>query len=178
MFGNISFEGTSASSGSAGFEPVTPGIYKSFITNVEQRTNDKGWVGASFEFTIDGGQYDARKVWQSFTLALPGHDDGEKIAADGKANMMGVLAASGHKDPGNPDSEPINGKAVGIKVGIKKNKRSGDMENVVVSWRPAGETPDNAAKVAGVARPAAGGWLSQAATTPDANAPLDDEIPF
>lgn len=190
-----------------GNAPLAPGYYHVAITDVQLRTNNSGWRGFQFEFTVQSGTGKGRKVWHTFTVEM---NPTEKMPAsklpeflaEQKGGIVGVLKAAGHPNPNAPDTAPINGRKLGVKLAVRDRKQNGqptgEKENTVVQWC---SEADVQAKIGSTAtgRPAGAGGIptgmlgmSMAAGAPLTGMPsmgtmssmqenkpaLDDEIPF
>jgi hypothetical protein len=176
IFGNILTGAKPAS----GIEMIQPGKYLVAITDYKFLSNNEGWEGVNFEFTVQQGKYKGRKVWRTYTTAYPKDD---KIASDGRNQLVGMLTAAGHPAPTSPDSAPIKSLRLGVQVRVSKNKKSGNEENSVVNWFEASKVPAEAPATSGLgaapAPTALGGFGIVPPSTPaPSGEKLNDEIPF
>lgn len=170
---------------SSGFELIEPGKYLVAITDFKFLSNDNGWEGVRFEFTVQAGKFRNRKVWRLFTISNSKNADQHKRGRD---ELVGMLTAAGHANPASPDSAPIKGLQLGLRIGKTKNKETKDEENSVRSWFPKAEMPaegdtavgtaaQTSLSLASLGAASSAGTLA-AASTPPADAALSDEIPF
>lgn len=144
LFGNL-LAGTAPTT-SVEAKPVPPGVVLVNITNCEVRSNNTGWQGVSFEFTVQAGPHKGRKVFHTFSVAMQPSErlskaDADRMVQEGRAAVVGILTAAGHPSPNAPDTAPINGRGLGIKVVVRTNKKSGQQENAVVAWMKGSDVP-------------------------------------
>ena len=139
-FGNR-FENATPSEGRTR-ELVPNGWYPAYLTETKMMANNSGWEGVNVEATINGGKYDGKKVFHNFTIAMTNHEKADEIASDGMDGFVGLLDASGHPTPKDPDAHPIGGRLVGINIYQKKQKggdNDGQMKNDFSAWCPVDE---------------------------------------
>jgi hypothetical protein len=165
------------------FEPLEKGTYLVAITDYAFKTGKNGWEGIRFEFTVQTGKSAKRKLWHQFTVA---HDK-KDVADRGRSDLVGMLTAAGHPNPTNPDSAPIKGLQLGVKLRVRKNKETGESENAIVKWMPkaeavlAGVDGAKGALNASIALTSLGASTQISAPQPVATGgddKLNDEIPF
>jgi len=103
------------------------------------RNADSGSSGLDFEFTIQGGDYDRRKIWNLYTI--DGHTEGQQTAAKiSKSALRAMLEAARNIQPSDTSDNAMAARKVasyadfngltfpveiGIDTGRLKNKAHG-----------------------------------------------------
>lgn len=75
------------------------------------RNAESGSSGLDFEFTIQGGDYDRRKIWNLYTI--DGHTDGQQTAAKiSKAALRAMLEAARNIEPSDTSEKAMDARKV------------------------------------------------------------------
>ena len=157
---------------------IDAGKYPVAITKHEMRRpkDTSPWLFLEFEFTIQGGKFDGRKL--KFSCPLEGEQTENMTAksikladmlAEGASNAVGILKAAGHPNPNMPEQARVEGLRLQVKT-VHGKSRDGGKENKVTGWEPMaqGTQAPGASGFAGPANPTGG--YQQAAR---AQAPLN-----
>lgn len=99
------------------------------------RSSSTGCTMADFEFTVDGGEYDRRKLWALFVT--DGVTDGHAKAASISRSRLRAMLESAHGIEPTDDSAPamakrqVDGWQVfdGLRFCAKIGKETGDLKN-------------------------------------------------
>lgn len=205
-FGNR-LQGRSESSGSSS-DTIPPGKYLVNITGIKEVSNDYGWSGANFEFTVQSGPHAKRKAWTTWTMTMNPNPDGklktqkdvDEFLEKQLAEVKGLLRSARHQNPDDPDSAPILGLSLVVRMIAQKKRDGSGMENKIVGWEDASKAPPAATQgqpqraPGGMTFPgqpgghqqaqysqAPQGWQQPPQQYPPQAQPrqnLDDEIPF
>ena|ERR1700723_4334272 len=111
--------------------PVPVGDYISVITDSEEKPNSKG-TGSYHQFTweIIEGDYKGRKLWTRLNLSNPS-DQAVSIA---RAELSAICRAVGVMKP--KDSTDLHNLPCKLKVGMRKNKETGELGNEIKGYSP------------------------------------------
>jgi len=75
------------------------------------RASPSGSSGLDFEFTIQGGDYDRRKVWNLYTI--DGHTDGQQTAAKiSKSALRAMLESARNIQPSDTSDKAMEARKV------------------------------------------------------------------
>jgi hypothetical protein len=124
----------------AGYEPLPAGYYTACISESEQKPTKSG-SGSYLNLKIEvlEGQYKGRILWSRLNLDNP-NPTAVKIA---QGELSAICRAVGIPTPN--DSSELHFKPVVIRVKLKPNKMTNELENLVDAWHPEGYKPANVA---------------------------------
>jgi hypothetical protein len=142
---------------SAGYTPMPAGDYTLEIVESDYTANSKGnGMLLKLKAQVVGGEFDGRSYFINLSLE---HENGQtqEIA---QRDFAALRRAVGVLDP--QDTEELHFKAFPVKLGVKKRKDTGEMENTIKEYvfdkladtPPANDNPRQPAAAA-AARPAA-----------------------
>jgi hypothetical protein len=149
----VNFSTEEASSEARSFDPIPTGMYDAIITDIEERESksekNNGKPYWHVELTIQGGEYDLRKVWANVMLF-----DGALYS------LAQLLKATGHEDAIQkgvvPPMETFVTKKVVVSVKkqrdtyAEKEENGGDgtpqWKNEVKGFKAPGDKPVGSAK--------------------------------
>ena len=148
-----------------GFEVIPAGEYVAIISDSEVKATKKG-DGGYLQLTIQvvDGPHEGRFFWERLNMDNPS----EKAVAIAKARASAICRAVGVMAPG--DSVNLHDIPFKIEVGIKKNKESGEMENVIKNYSPCGTLAKAKAGIATVPKAVAAATQPVSETTAPATA--------
>jgi len=124
------------------FDPIPAGKYTAIITASEMKTTSKG--DGSFlkvEFTVQGGEFNARKIWDNLNIQNPS-EQAQNIA---RGNLSAICRSVGVLQP--TDSVQLHNIPLLISVKTTKRKDNGEMTNEIGGYaaatqvQPAATTP-------------------------------------
>lgn len=117
----------------AGFEAIPVGDYPAAIVNSEEKQTKAG-TGSyhKLEFQILEGQFANRKLWVMLNLNNP-NEEAVKIA---RGELSAICRAVNVLTPN--DTVDLHDIPMVIKVGVRKNKETGEMENAIKGYKPKG----------------------------------------
>lgn len=120
----------------AGFEPLPAGYYTVAITESEQKPTKSG-SGSYLNMKLEvlQGEYTKRVLWCRLNLDNP-NATAVKIA---QAELSAICRAVGVPTP--KDSSELHFKPVVIRVKLKPNKVTNELENLIDAWHPEGYKP-------------------------------------
>jgi hypothetical protein len=117
-----------------GFAPLPAGNYRVYIDSAETKQNkNNGGFHVSVTLKVVDGEYNGRLLFQNFNI----ENNNETAQKIGKAQFKKMLIGIGA--PVNLATEDqmksaVIGKVVFVKVGQKKRKDTGDIENTINDW--------------------------------------------
>jgi hypothetical protein len=128
-----------------GFEPIPAAKYEAHVTDMEvvytknesgEGKMPAGTPGYNVRFTVDGGEYDERHVWNNYWMPTKEYeesgDEGKKKAATMKGILARFLIALGYSEEEvtggsfSIDPDDIVGRKCTIIVGIRRSDEYGD----------------------------------------------------
>lgn len=146
-----------------GFTPLPAGKYVAVITDSDEKANSKG-TGTfhSLTFEIVEGEFQGRKLFVNLNLNNPNPQAVEIARGDLSAicRAVNVMAPE--------DTVELHDKPMVLTVGVKKNKDTGELQNVIKAY----DRLDGSRVV--VTAPAGGGKTSFA---PPPTAPISSSPP-
>ena len=144
------------------FDPIPAGKYTAIITASEMKTTNKGDGSyLKVEFTVQGGEFNARKIWDNLNIQNPS----EQAQSIARGNLSAICRAVGVLQP--TDSVQLHNIPLLISVKTAKRKDNGEMTNVIGGYAAATQAQPPASPPA--AAPAA------APMTPAATAPANPQ---
>lgn len=136
---NINLDFTADKQTNSNFEPIPQGMYLVACTNAETKTTKAGngtYINA--EFTVKAGEYEGRKVFQTFTLS----NQNQQAVDIGRGQIKALLIASGATDFRLKSVNDLCGKVVTAKVGIETSEQYG-ARNKITSFSAATKIHDS-----------------------------------
>lgn len=127
---------------STGFDPLPAGKYAAIIVHSEEKDTKSGnGKYLELEFEILDNQYKGRKLWARLNLDNPS----AKAVEIARAELSAICRATGVMTPG--DSAELHNIPLELTLRCKKNKESGEDENVIAKYAKlgtAGQSPQAA----------------------------------
>ena len=116
-----------------GFEPIPSDDYEACITKSEEKPTSAGTGHfISLQFEIVKGDFKGRKLFVNLNLDNPN----AQAVAIARGDLSAICRAV--KVPRPKDSEDLHNIPLMIKVGQRKRKDNGEMENYIKGYSPAG----------------------------------------
>jgi len=117
------------------FEILPKGWYRALITSSEGKDTQAG-TGRylSLCFDIIAGEYKGRKVWNIFNIKNPN----EMAVKIGLSDLKTLAEALGHPSPFKLEGDYhkfVKDRVVQIKIGQRKDTKSGELKNSVQDYR-------------------------------------------
>lgn len=123
----------------SGFEPLPNGVYRVLVTKSEGRDTAAGnGRFISMAFDVIEGQFKGRKVFNIFNTENPNADAVER----GQSDLATLVEALGHPQPVKTEAEfhsLVRDRILRIKVGQRKDKKTGEMRNTVTDFYKDGD---------------------------------------
>lgn len=116
-----------------GFDPLPVGAYTAIIEDSEWKET-KAKTGKYLKLTIQvcDGKFSGRKLWINLNL-INSNSEAVRIA---QGEFSAICRAAGIVAP--KDTIELHNIPLSIRVGMKKNKDSGELENVIKKWERLG----------------------------------------
>lgn len=131
---------------STGFDPLPAAKYPAIIVDSDEKPTKSGNGSyLQFEFEILDGQYKGRKLWVRLNTKNPS----AKAVEIAKAEMSALCRAIGVMTP--QDTVELHNIPIELTVRCKKNKESGESENIISKYErlgTAGQSPQAAGDAA------------------------------
>lgn len=130
-----------------GFDPIPAGYYPGAMVASEMKTTQAG-TGQYLkcEFQILDGEFKGRKLWVNLNLDNP-NAEAVRIA---RGELSAICRACGVLVP--KDSAELHNVPISLKVGLRKNSQTQELENVIKGYEAKG-APVAAAPVAAGSTP-------------------------
>lgn len=121
-----------------GYDTLPNGTYCAVIAKGENKTSQSGNNYLSFTWEIIEGEYTGRKLFSNYNVY---HND-PKVRQIAMNDMAGICQAISVLQP--QGVEELCDKPMMIEVGVRKDKDTGELKNVIKKYMPAGGTVGNA----------------------------------
>jgi hypothetical protein len=130
-----------------GFELIPSGDYVAVIVNSEMKTtNDGTGEYLKLEINILDGEYKGRKLWENLNL----NNKSTQAVEIARGTLSAICRAVGIMRP--KDSAELHNLPMRIKIAIKKDKGTGELQNKIVKFEAknaASASPAGAGSTAG-----------------------------
>jgi hypothetical protein len=156
------------------YQPMEPGTYR-FLVETESKTSKYGDQFVSMTLSCVDDPYKGRKVWHNFMM----QHKNPTVVLIAKSHMKAFLEAVGHTAPVRREAEfheiALN-KVIPVAIGIKANKETNELQNIVKSFLPKG--PRAAVNPQRPPMQRAVGQTQQSGAQPQPPAWASEDIPF
>ena len=120
----------------SGFDLIPKGDEPAMITSSEQKTTNAGdGTYIALTFQICQGKHQNRRLWLNLNLENK-NPEAVKIAS---GQLSAICRAVGVMSP--KDTSELHDKPMLISIGHRKNKQTGELENVINNFKPIAAGP-------------------------------------
>jgi len=137
---SLSFAASVEASKSTSRGPIPAGVYTAIVSAEQEKPVKSGAYNyIEVEFTVVDGEFDGRRAWQRF---LVGHPD-KAVSGRHQSDMKALMIGCGLPDA--QESSELRDIPFSLKLGVKKNKESGEDEQAFYGYSTlSGAAPANA----------------------------------